>query len=405
MSIDLPGWARAYNPPARLKIVYGGRGSGKSWTFARMLILRAAEAPLRILCARELQNSIQDSVHQLISDQIGAMDLAAAFVVQESKIVSRCGAQFMFKGLRGMKNDAKALKSLEGVDICWIEEGQTISAASLETLTPTIRKPKAEIWITFNPDQETDPVYKLAMNPPDSAIVRHVNYDQNPWFHDTSLPEEMEWMRRTDPDAYAHVWLGECRRFTDAQILRGKYRIDTFTPMPYWHGPYFGADWGFATDPTALVKLWIFESTLYVEHEAYGVGVEIDHTPALFDTVPGSREHIIRADSARPETISYLRRQGFSVRPADKGKGSVEDGIAHLRSYDSIVIHPRCVHFAEEARLYSYKTDRLSGDILPVPLDAHNHCIDAARYALEPVLRRGQGGFDINTPTSTLSPW
>ncbi len=394
MSIDLPGWARAYKPPARLKIAHGGRGSGKSWTFARMLILRAAEEPIRILCARELQNSIQDSVHQLISDQIRAMDLAAAFVVQENKIVSRCGAQFMFKGLRGMKNDAKALKSLEGVDICWIEEGQTVSAASLETLTPTIRKPKAEIWITYNPDQETDPVYKLAMNPPDSAIVRQVNYDQNPWFHETSLPAEMEWMRRTDPDAYAHVWLGECRRFTEAQILRGKYRIDAFTPMPYWHGPYFGADWGFATDPTALVKLWIFDRTLYVEHEAYGVGVEIDHTPALFDTVPGSREHIIRADSARPETISYLRRQGFSVRPADKGKGSVEDGIAHLRSYDSIVIHPRCVHFAEEARLYSYKTDRLSGDILPIPLDAHNHCIDAARYALEPVLQRGQSSFE-----------
>lgn len=373
-----------------------------------MLILRAASAPTRILCGRELQNSVQDSVHQLISDQIKEMGLQESFIIQESKIVSRCGSEMLFKGLRGMKNNAQALKSLEGVDICWIEEGQTISAASLETLTPTIRKPGAEIWITMNPDQDTDPAYKLAINPPEGSIVCKVNYDQNPWFHDTSLPAEMEWMRRTDPDAYAHVWLGECRRFTDAQILRGKTRIEAFDPSPDWDGPYFGADWGFATDPTALVKLWIHGGCLYVEHEAYGVGVEIDHTPAMFERVPDSRSHVIRADSARPETISYLCRQGFRIVPAAKGKGSVEDGIAHLRGYEAIVIHPRCTHFAEESRLYSYKVDRLSGDILPVPVDANNHLIDAARYALEPIMQRGTSRVRIDVPTTTtahLSSW
>ena len=408
ITVDLPRWTQGFADPARYKIAYGGRGSGKSWAFARMLLLRAASQPTRILCARELQNSIQDSVHQLLSDQIRIMGLTGSFAVLEGKITSRCGSEFLFKGLRGMKNNAQALKSIEGVDVCWIEEGQTVSDASLKTLTPTIRKPGAEIWITFNPDQETDPVYRIAMDPPAGSWVRKVNYDSNPWFHETSLPDEMEWMRRTDADAYAHVWLGECRRFTDAQILRGKTRIEAFDPGPDWDGPYYGADWGFATDPTALVKLWIHDRNLYVEHEAYGVGVEIDHTPALFDTVPGSRTHIIRADSARPETISFMCRQGFSVTSADKGKGSVEDGIAHLRSYASIVIHPRCVHFAEEARLYSYKADRLSGDIMPVPVDAHNHLIDAARYALEPIMQRGTGRMRIDVPTTTtahLSSW
>lgn len=399
MSIDLPGWARAFIPPARLKIAHGGRGSGKSWTFARMLILRAAEEPVRILCARELQNSIQDSVHQLISDQIRAMDLAAAFVVQEKNIVSRSGAQFMFKGLRGMKNDAKALKSLEGVDICWIEEGQTVSAASLETLTPTIRKQKSEIWITFNPDQETDPVYKLAMNPPDSAIVRQVNYDQNPWFHETSLPEEMEWMRRTDPDAYAHVWLGECRRFTDAQIMHGKYCIDAFEPNTGWDGPYFGADWGFNPDPTTLVKVWIgTDRRLYIEHEAYKVNCDLDDIGALFDTVPGSRERVIRADSSRPDTIRHVRKQRFNVVPSAKGPGSVEDGIMFIRSFEMVVIHPRCKHTAEEARLYSHKVDRRSNEILPDILDANNHMWDAVRYALEPLIKQQKQSYATSIP-------
>ena len=405
----LPPWCLEFlpsRPGCRYKIAYGGRGSGKSWAFARMAVIRAALAPLRFLCCRELQNTMQDSVHQLLADQIHALRLGGMFDVKESKIRSKQGAEFLFKGLRGMRNDASALKSLEGVDICWMEEGQTISAASLQTLTPTIRKPGAEIWATMNPDQEADPLYRLVLNPPPGSVVRRVNWGDNPWFDETSLGVEMEWMRRTDPEAYAHIWLGECRRFTEAQVLKGKYRIEAFAPGKDWDGPYFGADWGFASDPTALVKLWIHGRRLYVEHEAWGVGVEIDHTPALFDSIPDSRAHVIRADSARPETISYLKRAGFRVVPAAKGKGSVEDGVAHLRSYESIVIHPRCVHVEEEARLYSYKVDRLSGDILPVLEDAFNHCLDAARYALEPVMKRGAGRQSVNPLVNeSLSAW
>ena len=350
-----------------------------------------------MLCGRELQNSIQDSVHQLIADQIAETGLSGAFQVNERRITSYTGAEFMFKGLRGMKNNAAQIKSLEGVDICWLEEAQTISKASLETLIPTIRKPGSEIWITFNPDQETDPVYQLAMNPPPGSIVRKVNWDQNPWFP-PELELERQWMQRTDPDAYAHVWEGECRRYTDAQVLRGKWCVESFEPNPLtWHGPYYGADWGFAEDPSVLVRCWIFEGRLYIEHEAYGVGVEVDELPALFDSVPGSRDHTIRADSARPETISYMRRQGFRMVPAKKGKGSVEDGVAHLRSYEQIVIHPRCRHAQEEARLWSWKVDKLSGDILPVLVDAHNHCWDAVRYALEPIIRKGLSAGEYAT--------
>ena len=161
-----------------------------------------------------------------------------------------------------------------------------------------------------------------------------------------------------------------------------------------WDGPYFGADWGFSQDPTTLVKLWIGERKLYVEHEAYGVGVDIDRTPEFFDRVPGAREATIRGDSARPETISYLRRNGYpGIESVTKWKGSVEDGVAALRGFEQIVIHPRCRHTEEEARLWAYKIDRLTGDVMPDLVDRHNHIWDAVRYALEPVIRSSGGGL------------
>jgi phage terminase large subunit len=396
---DLPEWCEPFFAPARYKVAHGGRGSGKSWAFARMLVIRAVQGPVRVLCARELQNSIQDSVHQLLVDQINALGLSGCFHILESKITSMTGSEFLFKGLRGMKNNAQAIKSLEGVDICWIEEGQTISAASFETLTPTIRKPGAEIWITMNPDQDTDPVYQLIKNPPEGSIIRRVNWQDNPWFEQTSLPEEREWMQRTDPDAYAHVWEGECRQNSDAQVLRGKYVVDTFKVLPDWDGPYQGADWGFSTDPTAFVRCWIGGRKLYIEAEAYGVGVEIDALPALFDAAhPQARQSITRADNARPETISYMQRHGYTrLVAADKWPGSVEDGVAFLRSFEQIVIHPNCKHTAEEARLYSYKTDRLTGDVLPTLVDKNNHAIDSIRYALAPLIRKRAPGLHTMT--------
>jgi phage terminase large subunit len=145
-------------------------------------------------------------------------------------------------------------------------------------------------------------------------------------------------------------------------------------------------------DPTTLVKAWVCGRTLYIEHEVYAVGCDIDKTPALFDTVPGARRHTIRADSARPETISYMRQHGYQhVEGAAKWPGSIEDGIAFIRQFERVAIHPRCTHAAEELRLYSYKVDKLSGDVLPDVVDQHNHCIDALRYALSPLIKTPPG--------------
>jgi len=169
------------NTPARYKVAHGGRGSGKSWTVARMLVLLAASRPLRVLCARETQKSIQESVHRLLKDQIDMLGLRDAFDVQETRILGRNGSDFAFAGIRqqGVTN----LKSFEGVDVVWVEEAQVVTRKSWDVLIPTIRKPGSEIWITFNPELDSDETYeRFVLNPPDGAVVIACNWSDNPWF-------------------------------------------------------------------------------------------------------------------------------------------------------------------------------------------------------------------------------
>lgn len=380
--------------PSDYKGARGGRGSGKSWGFARVLIMMSSVRKLRVLCAREFQNSIEESVHKLLSDQIEGLGLGRYFEVQQRVIKSVWGGEFIFEGLS--KNITK-IKSMEGIDICWVEEAEKVSSSSWEILIPTIRKSGAEIWITWNPVDPADPTnVKFIENPPPGARIAEVNWTENPWFPER-LRKEKEYAYATDPDAASHVWGGKYKLRSKAQVLNGKWVIDSFDPIySKWDGPYFGADWGFAQDPTTLVKCWIFERKLYIDYEAYGVGVDIDKTPELFDSVPGGRSHTVRGDSARPETISYLQRHGYGlVTSVEKWPGSVEDGVAFLRSFEQIVIHQRCQHAAEEARLWSYKVDKLSGDVLPVLVDNHNHIWDAVRYALAPMIRKRDGILDF----------
>jgi phage terminase large subunit len=373
--------------PARYRVLKGGRGSAKSWSIARALILTALSRPTRTGCFREIQKSMRDSVLRLLGDQIESMGLWRYFDVGAQSITACNGSEFIFEGLWA---NVQKIKSLEGLDYAWVEEAALISSDSWRILTPTVRKPGSEILVNYNPDGADDPTNMMFAGdqPRADATVEHVTWADNPYFPEVLRPE-MEYLARVDADAYRHVWLGETRSHSDAQILKGKVTIEAFEPAPEWAGPYLGLDFGFSQDPTAAVKCWVADRTLYIEHEAYQIGCDIDRTPALLDQVPAARAHRIRADSARPETISYLRRNGFPmIESVEKWSGSVEDGVAHLRSYERIVIHPRCPHAIEEARLYSYKTDRLSGDVLPDIVDRHNHLMDALRYALAPLIKR-----------------
>jgi phage terminase large subunit len=378
----------------RYRVYYGGRGSAKSWQFARALLAHALAHPVRVLCAREYQASMRDSVHRVLADQIDRLGLGAAFEVQETVIKACNGSEFLFKGLR---RDIAQIKSTEGVDVCWVEEAEAVSDASWRTLIPTIRQPNSEIWVSFNPALASDPTYqRFVATKPDRAIVRHVTYADNPWFPDV-LRAEAESLRRADPEAYAHVWGGEPWARSDTQVLAGKVTVQEFDPVPgdAWGHPLFGADWGFARDPSVLVRCWIRDGRLWIDYEAGGVQLDMDDTAAAFRSVPLATDYTILADSARPETISEMNRRGLRVHAAPKWDGSVKDGIAHLRSYDAIVVHPRAKRFLEESRLYRYKTDPRTDEVLPVVVDAHNHAIDATRYALARIIKRGPSAFVI----------
>jgi len=378
----------------RFRCAFGGRGSGKSHTFALMAAIWGYAEPLRILCTRELQNSIKESMHAQIKNAIESEPwLVGHYEIGEAFIRGRNGTEFIFKGLR---HNISSIKSMAQIDLCIVEEASDVPHHSWIALLPTIRAPKSEIWAVWNPKDESDPIDEMMRkDPPPRSMAVEMHHHDNPWFP-PELEEQRQYAQRVmSREEYAWIWEGQYLTIGDAQVLEGKCVVDSFTPAADWHGPYFGADWGFSQDPTTLVKSYIHERTLYIEYEAYGVGVEITETPALFDSVPGSRKHVIRADNARPETISYMRRQGFNTVAAKKGAGSVEEGIAFLRGFERIVIHPRCKHMQREARLYSYKVDKLTGDILPILVDAHNHVIDALRYSLEPVIR----------PTNLILEW
>jgi phage terminase large subunit len=400
-SLDIPT-AAVFEPllaASRYKGAHGGRGSGKSHFFADLMIEENIREKLDNVCLRETLKSLEFSVKKLLESKIEAFNVGAHFEVQDRRILTKRGGTIIFEGMQN--HTADSIKSLEGFDRAWFEEAQNASEKSLTLLRPTIRKNASEMWFSWNPNHATDPIDKLLRggNQPRDAIVVQANYMDNPWIS-PELLEEMELDRRTDMDKFRHVWLGEYQTISEAQVLRGKYIVDEFTPAMDWDGPYYGADWGFSVDPSTLVKLWIGGRTLYVEHEAWGIGVDNDALPSLFDRVPGSRQHTIRADNARPETISHMTKKGFNVVACIKGKGSVEDGIAQLRGFDQIVIHPRCTHAINEANHWRYKQDRLTGDVLPELIDGNDHIWDASRYALEPLL----GGRGLTKPKPYTPP-
>lgn len=369
---------------ARYKIAYGGRGSGKSWAAARCLIVLAIQSKIRVLCTRQLQTSIANSVHKLLSDSIQELGLSDNFEITRDQIRCKNGSEFFFKGIQ---NNINEIKSIEGINYCWVEEAQSVSENSWEVLIPTIRKENSEIWVTFNPDREEDATYqRFVINPPPDTISQLVNYSENPWFPDV-LRKEMEYCKEVDYGKYEHIWLGKTVIDTDAQIYHGKFELKEFeTPDDAVF--YYGADWGFANDPTAVVRCFIKDQCLYIDYESGGVGVEFEELPALFNKIPGINKWKIRCDSSRPETISYMSRQGFRTVACPKWSGSLEDGIEYIRSFRRIYIHPRCKHTYEEFKFYSYKQDKNTGDILPVVLDKDNHYCDALRYALNPYIQK-----------------
>lgn len=385
---------RAYLPltaPARYKGLKGGRGAGRSHFFGESLIeAMVCEPGVRAVCLREHQVTLEQSVKRLLEDKILKHKLGAMFKVTDTEIRGPGDGLAIFKGLKSYTADS--IKSLEGYKYAWVEEAQTLSQRSLDLLRPTMRAPGSEMWFSWNPRLPTDPIEQLLCGeggPPPNSVVLHTTFRDNPWFPE-ELRVDMEWDRGRDPEKYQQVWEGGYETRSEARVFHN-WKVDWFDTPTDGRAFLLGADWGFSKDPSTLVRCWIDGRTLYVDRELYKIGVEIDHLSGFFDGLTPeqgwARNTRILADSARPETISYMQRHGYpKLEAAVKGPDSVKEGVIFLQGYD-IVVHERCVHTIQELRAYSYKTDRLTGLVLvPNALeDKKNHVIDALRYAVEPV--------------------
>lgn len=273
--------------PSRYKVAYGGRGGSKSWGFARALLLLGTAKKLRIVCAREFQKSINESVHQLLRDQIEALGLSHYYTVTDTYIEGKNGTLFTFHGL---KHNVQNIKSLEGADIVWVEEANNVSTKSWEVLIPTIRKEGSEIWVSFNPELETDAAYQdFVLDTPVNAIVVKINWSDNPWFPQV-LRDEMERLKSKDYDKYLHVWEGHTKQALDGAIYEDELRKVTkdgrICRVPY--------------DPQ------------YRVHRFWDLGWA-DNTAIWFVQFVGLEVRVIRHLSASRRTISSLltEMQGF----------------------------------------------------------------------------------------------
>jgi phage terminase large subunit len=390
-------------------VFYGGRNAAKSWSIARALVHQAYTEKHLILCTRQFQNSIADSVHRVVQAQIVDMGLIDAFDITVNSIFCRrTGSEFIFKGLQRNINE---IRSLEGVTRCWIEEASNTTLDNWLVLDPTIRRAGAQIFISYNPEMDEDPLHALftGSSPPPNSFVRKTTFRDNPFTNEENERLRV-YMFDHDQDNYHWVWEGETRKNTDAQVFKGKVFIETFDEAPHKTRFYFGLDFGFSESPTCLLRCWIkpndsgFGEDLMIDREAYGYHIEIDELPSFFDnSIEDVRKWQIKADSEDPATISYLSRQGFQIVPADKWPGFVEEGVRHIRGFRRVVIHPTfCPNAARDFRLYSFKVDPKAVDkdgkplILPLLVDKNDHAPDATRYALSDFIQ-SRGGMGVWT--------
>jgi|ETNvirnome_2_300_1030623.scaffolds.fasta_scaffold00458_3 phage terminase large subunit len=363
---------------------YGGRGGGKTDFLCEALPLIGTQEPVKILCVREFQNSIDDSV---IAGLLEKMDEHFPNFYRRvgNEIRGKNGTLFSF---RGIGRNTLSLKSLKGYKYCWVEEGDAISAFSWDILDPTIRLADSVMIISMNRNNEDSVLDRLFIQnepPPRTNIVK-VNYTDNP-FPIPKLIEKAEHCRKANFKAYQHIWLGELNKIDEAEVFHGKWRTEKFeTPEDAIF--YHGVDWGFGAHPTAIVRCYIKENTLYIDKAGYYWRSDLEDLPELFiKDVPTSKTWRIIADSANPAEIRYIRNKGFDVWGVKKG--TIESGIRYLRSYDCIVIHEDLKHLIAEAKNYKYKLDPKTGDVLPILIKEHDHGWDAIRYALSRLIAKG----------------
>lgn len=369
---------------------FSGRGCGKSHGIAECLILRSIAGHERIVCGRQFQVSIKDSVKALLESKVKALGVEKYFYITEREMVcERTDTRFSFIG---MERNPESAQSLEGATIFWGEEARKFTQYSLDIIIPTIRAPGSCMIWSWNPKYRDDPIDYLMRgpNPPENAYIRRLHQGHNPHWQDTRMPSEYRRLKDADPLRHSYIWGGEYDENPDAVIFTAKEQgIRDVDPKIE---PMFGLDFGYGSDPNFGTKVYVLEDSreIYVAAECVGHRVSNTDLPALIRTMPEADRYEITADSSRPETIDYLNSQGLIVKGARKGAGSVANGINWMQGY-RIVVHPSCTATWEEVRSYRWATDKL-GRPLPHPKkNQDDHGIDSIRYAVEDYAN-GSGG-------------
>lgn len=391
LTLELPEKiAEVVFQPSRYKVFYGGRGGAKSWSIARALLVMGVQRPLRVLCGREIQKSIKDSVHQLLRDQINELGLEGHYQVLTTEIRGINGTQFSFTGLR---HNAAEIKSHEGADICWVEEAHAVSKSSWDVLIPTIRKDGSEIWVSFNPELEDDETYRrFVKDPPSSAIVVKVNWSDNPWFPEVLRLEKDE-LKKKDPDAYMTVWEGHCKQVLDGAIyaneLRAAKEEGRITTVPWDHSKPVETFWDLGwADNTSI---W-FAQSVGMEFRIVDFYQNNQQPIQHYLSVLQSKGYVYGCDHLPHDAQAKQLGTGRSIEEILRGMGrrvnivpklSVQDGINAARTifptcwFDEA----KCADGLNALRHYRYDVDPDTGKFGKNPLhDWASHAADAFRY-------------------------
>ena len=379
-----------YEPDKRYRVLYGGRGGAKSWSIVKALLVRSLQQPTRILCAREIQKSIKNSVHQLIVDQIEEMNLGYHFEVLQTEIKARNGGSFSFTGLK--HNTKDSLKSYEGVDVCWVEEADTVSRGSWRILKPTIRKPGSEIWISFNPDLEDDATYQdFVIDQPANSVVTKVNWSDNPWFPEV-LNEERKELREKSIDEYLHVWEGNCREQLEGSIYADEFRVakeeEKICSVPIDQSKQIDVFWDLGwADCTSMWFVQTIGKEIRVVDFYQDQLKKIQHYAQVLQNKGYVYGHQYLPHDAFNNQLSgkntdqALRDLGFKTKRVEKLK--VAPGIQAARTLFSSLWFDkgRCADGLQALRKYRYDVDPDTGKFSKEPLhDENSHAADAFRY-------------------------
>lgn len=376
--------------PSRYKVLYGGRGGAKSWGVARALLIQGAASPLRVLCARELQTSIKESVHHLLETQIEDLGLSSFYHVQRDSITGINGTEFVFTGLR---NNTSGIKSFEGMDRAWVEEAESVSYNSWKDLIPTIRKDGSEIWVTFNPKLETDETYqRFVVRPPTDSIVVKINWRDNPWFNAVLNQERLDDFAR-DPQAYRNIWEGECVAALEGAIYANEIRkaeeenritrvlYDVLKPVQtFW-------DLGWADN----TSIW-FAQSVGQELRVIDYYSNSQHPLQHYIQVLQKKDYIYGTDWLPHDAKAKSLQSGRSVEEIMVSLGrkvsitpnlSIFDGINAARTVFNRCYFDKekCVDGLQSLRHYRYDVNPETKQLSSKPLhDFHSHAADAFRY-------------------------